>query len=115
MGEEEETRQLQRPGIEKRQHRRARLVTQVRCEALGREEMLLTRDVSVGGLFVSSKDPFPMGSDISVALQLVAGGKSLAAQGKVVYCLKGLGMGIQFADLCDDARGALEKFVDEAA
>jgi hypothetical protein len=113
MGEEE-TQQSQQPAIEKRQHRRARLVTQVRCEALGREEILLTRDVSVGGLFVSSKDPFPMGSDISVALQLVAGGESLAAQGKVVYSLNGLGMGIQFADLSDGARVALEKFVDEA-
>jgi hypothetical protein len=112
---EEEKQQLQRSGIERRQHRRARRVTQVRCEALGREEMLLTRDISVGGLFVSTKDPFPMGSDIGVALQLITGGESLAAQGRVVYALKGLGMGIQFADLSDDARVTLEKFVDEAA
>jgi uncharacterized protein (TIGR02266 family) len=112
---EEEIQQLQKPGIEKREHRRARLVTQVRCESLGREEMLLTRDVSVGGVFVSSKDPFPTGSDIALALQLAAGGKSLSAHGKVVYSLKGLGMGIQFLDLDDENRVTLQKFVDEAA
>lgn len=114
MGEDE-TQQLSKPGIEKREHRRARLVTQVRCEALGREEMLLTRDVSIGGLFVSTKDPFPMGSEIAVALQIQTGARPLAARGKVVYSLKGLGMGIQFTELGDDARGSLQKFVDEAA
>lgn len=112
---DEETQQLTKPGIEKREHRRARLVTQVRCEALGREEMLLTRDVSVGGVFVSAKDPFPIGSDITLSLQLATGGKSLAAAGKVVYSLKGLGMGIQFTDISDEHRSTLQNFVDEAA
>lgn len=112
---EEETLQLTRPGIEKREHRRARLVTQVRCEALGREEMLLTRDVSVGGVFISAKEPFPMGSETTLALQLAAGGTTIKAAGKVVYSLKGLGMGIQFADLNDENRATLQKFVDESA
>jgi hypothetical protein len=114
MGEDE-TQQLMRTGIDKREHRRARLVTQVRCEALGREEMLLTRDVSVGGVFVSAKDPFPVGSEIAVTLQLAAGGDSLATSGKVVYSLKGLGMGIQFTALNDESRAVLQKFVDESA
>ncbi len=114
MGEDE-TMELMRPGIDKREHRRARLVTQVRCEALGREEMLLTRDVSVGGVFVSAKDPFPMGSEIALNLQLATGGNSLAATGKVVYSLKGLGMGIQFTSLTDEHRATLQKFVDESA
>ena len=112
---DEETQELKRPGIEKREHRRARLVTQVRCEALGREEMLLTRDVSVGGVFVSAKNPFPTGSDIVLSLQLATGGNSLSASGKVVYSLNGLGMGIQFNEITDEHRSALQNFVDEAA
>lgn len=112
---DEETQQLTRPGIEKREHRRARLVTQIRCEALGREEMLLTRDVSIGGVFVSAKDPFPTGSDIALTLQLATGGNPLGASGKVVYSLKGLGMGIQFTEISDEHRSALQNFVDEAA
>lgn len=111
----DETLELNRPGIEKREHRRARLVTQVRCEALGREEMLLTRDVSVGGVFVSTKEPFPTDSEIAITLQLAAGGPSISASGKVVYSLKNLGMGIQFSELSDDNRATLQKFVDESA
>lgn len=114
MGDDE-IQQIPKPGIDKREHRRARLVAQVRCEAMGREEILLTRDVSVGGLFISSKEPFPMGSEIALALQLAAGGKALSTRGKVVYSLRGLGMGIQFTDLTEESRAALQKFVDEAA
>jgi PilZ domain len=113
--DEDATQQLSKPGIEKREHRRARLVTQIRCEALGREEMLLTRDVSVGGVFISAKEPFPMGSDIALELQLASGGEALSARGKVVYSLKGLGMGIQFTDVSAEILATLQKFVDEAA
>lgn len=103
------------PDINKRQHRRARLVTQVRCEALGREEMLLTRDVSTGGLFVSTKEPFPMNSEVAIAMQLPSGGAAINGRGTVVYSLKGLGMGVQFADLNETSLAALKKFVDESA
>lgn len=112
MGEEGE--QYIKPEIDKRQHRRARLVTQVRCESLGREELLLTRDVSVGGLFISSKDPFPMGSEVTLTLQLPSGGQPISAQGKVVYSLKGLGLGVQFVELGEECHAVLQKFVDES-
>lgn len=104
-----------KPGIEKRQHRRAALVTEVRCAALGREEVLLTRDVSSGGLFVSSRKPFPMGSEIALKLKLPGHEGLLSARGTVVYSLKGMGMGVQFTDINEDLRGDLQKFVDEAA
>lgn len=103
-----------KPDIDKRQHRRARLVTQVRCESLGKELLLLTRDVSVGGLFVTAKDPFPTGSEVGISLALKAGETPLKARGTVVYSLKGMGMGVQFNDLDEAPRGLLQKFVDES-
>jgi uncharacterized protein (TIGR02266 family) len=103
------------PEINKRQHRRARLVTQVRCASLGREEMLLSRDVSVGGVFVSTKEPFPMNSEVAVSMQLPSGGAAINAHGTIVYALKGLGMGVQFSDLSEASRTTLQKFVDESA
>ncbi len=103
------------PDIDKRQHRRARLVTQVHCEALGREDLLLTRDVSVGGLFVTAQNPFPLNSEVGIALALASGQTPIKARGKVVYSLQGMGMGVQFSELSDEGRALLQKFVDESA
>ncbi len=111
---EDEGRTFVTPDIDKRQHRRAKLVTQIRCESLGREEVHVTRDVSVGGLFVSSKNPFPQDSIVSVFFHLRPSEPAISCHGKVVYSLKGLGMGVQFTDLSDSDRAALQKFVDES-
>jgi hypothetical protein len=111
---EEDTREFVTPDIDKRQHRRAKLITQVRCEALGREAVLLTRDVSAGGLFVNAQDPFPMDAVVSLAFRLDPTAPLFTCHGKVAYAIQGLGMGVTFTDLSDEVRQALEKFVDEA-
>ena len=103
------------PEINKRQHRRAKLVTQVKCSSLGREEMMLTRDVSAGGVFVSTPNPFPMNSEVTVSLQLPSGSTAIQTAGTIVYSLKGLGMGVQFSGLDAASIDALQKFVDESA
>ena len=112
---EPQGREYVTPEIDKRQHRRAQLVTQVRCDALGRDEFMLTRDVSVGGMFVTAKDPFPSDSEVALAFSLRAGEPLIASRGKVVYSLRNMGMGIAFVDLGEEVRQALQKFVDEAA
>lgn len=104
-----------RPEIDKRRHRRAKLVTQVRCEPLDRDELMLTRDISVGGMFVSTKNPLPSPSDVTVKFRLRTGEPMLECRGKVVYSIKGMGMGVQFENLSESAKEALEKFVDEAS
>ncbi len=111
----EEERTFITPGVEKRQHRRARLVTEIRCESLGRQEMLLSRDISVGGIFVSTAEPFPNDSEVALVLRLEDAGPLLNCRGRVAYAVKGLGMGIQFSELSEETRGAIEKFVDETA
>jgi PilZ domain len=111
MGEEERT--FITPEIEKRQYRRAALVTAVRCEATGREAMLLTRDISAGGLFVTGSDPFPAGSEVQISLRLAGGRPALACVGKVVHSLPGIGMGIEFENLSSNLLESLQKFVDE--
>ena len=111
----EEAPQYITPEIDKRQHRRARLVTKVHCESLGRQELLLTRDVSTGGVFVSAQDPFPINTVVAISLQLPAGGPTIHAKGNTVYSMKGLGMGVQFVDIGEESLAALQKFVDESA
>jgi c-di-GMP-binding flagellar brake protein YcgR len=112
VGEEEP--QYIKPQIERRQHRRAKLVTQVRCEALGREELLVTRDISIGGLFLHSSKPLPRDSEITLSFRLQAEQPAVTCRGKVVNSIPGLGMGIQFLDVDEATQRALEKFVDES-
>ena len=113
MAEEEFTHVT--PNIEKRQYRRVQIVTQVRCEALNREELLLTRDISVGGLFLKCQNPFPKESLVTLSFHLRPGEPAINCRGKVAYSRAGDGMGIQFTDLGEDPRQAIQKFVDEGA
>lgn len=111
---EQEGREYITPQIEKRLHRRAKLVTQVQCETLGREDLLLTRDVSVGGMFVGAKVPYPSDSEVRLTFRLRPADPPISSRGKVVYAIQGIGMGIMFVDLDEPARQALQKFVDES-
>jgi hypothetical protein len=111
---EEQGRELITPEIEKRQHRRARLITEVKCEAMDRDEVLVTRDVSVGGIFVTTKKPFPLNSKVALDFSLGPGQPSISCRGKVVYSMQDLGMGIEFSELNEETHLSIEKFVDEA-
>lgn len=110
----EEGREFVTPGIDKRRQRRAKLITEVKCEALNRDEFLVTRDVSVGGMFLTTKTPLPLESSVRVAFSLAAGSPAISCSGRVVYSMQGLGMGIQFMDLNEESHAALGKFIDEA-
>jgi hypothetical protein len=112
---EPEGREYITPEIEKRQHRRAKLLTQVQCAALGREDLLLTRDVSVGGMFLTTNDPFPTNSEVTLSFRLRGGDPPISSRGKVMYSMRDMGMGIAFVDLSEASRQALQKFVDEVA
>jgi hypothetical protein len=110
----DEGRELITPDIDKRRQRRVKLITEVKCEALSRDEVLVTRDVSAGGLFVSAKNPLPLEAEVRVAFSLAPGSPSISCLGKVVYSMPGMGMGIQFTEISEESYVALEKFVDEA-
>jgi c-di-GMP-binding flagellar brake protein YcgR len=101
--------------VERREHRRVKLVTQVRCEALDCDEIRLTRDVSVGGMFFNVQFPLPVGSEMSVSFRLYPATPPITCRAKVTFSRIGVGMGIQFLDLSEEARQMLRKFVDEAA
>jgi hypothetical protein len=101
--------------VEKRQYRRAKLIVQVQCVALNRESQAVTRDVSVGGMFLNERDPFPAHSIVGLSFRLKPGGVLMACRGEVAYAIKDVGMGVMFKDLPDDVRAAIEQFVAEAS
>ena len=109
-----QSREFITPGIDKRQHRRVRLITEVKCEPMNRNEILVTRDVSVGGMFLNTKTPLPLNSPVTLAFTLASGMPPISCKGRVVYSMQGMGMGVEFADVNEDNRRSLEKFVDEA-
>jgi hypothetical protein len=109
-----ENQELLKAEFDKRKYRRAKLVTQVKCEAVGREDIAVTRDVSAGGMFLNDPNPFPKNSIVSLAFRLSPTDVLLSCQGEVVYSLKGVGMGIMFTEVSEEIRQALDKFVNQA-
>jgi len=101
--------------VERRQWRRVKLATQVHCEALGCDEIRLSRDVGVGGMFFEVRFPLPAGSEITVSFRLSPAAAAITCRARVTSSHVGSGMGIQFLDLGHEARQILQKFVDEAA
>jgi len=109
-----EDSQIIQPEVERRQYRRAKLVTQVQCEALERDEVMVTRDVSVNGMFLNARFPVPIDSDLSLTFRLYPKEPAITCRAKVMFSRVGLGMGIEFLDLSGETRQMLQKFVDEA-
>jgi len=108
-----EDRPLFKPEVERRQSRRVRLVTQVRCEALECEEIRVTRDVSLDGMFFDANFPLPVDFELTLTFRLNPDEPAITCRAKVIYSRIGMGMGVQFLDLSEAARQSLQKFVDE--
>ncbi len=81
---------------------------------MGREDVFLTRDVSVGGVFIAVKDPYLPESEVAVSFRLKPADSTVSCRGKVVYSIDEVGMGVEFLDLSEEACLALQKFVEEA-
>lgn len=101
------------PGIERRQYRRVKLVAQVHCAALERDEIMVTRDVSTGGMFIKARFPIPIDSELTLTFRLYPAEPAITCRAMVMYSRIGLGMGIQFLDLSEAATQSIRKFVDE--
>ena len=67
---------------------------------------MVTRDVSVGGMFINVRFPLPIDSELSITFRLYPTEPAITCRAKVMFSRVGLGMGIQFLDL--SARGAAD-------
>jgi hypothetical protein len=70
-----------------------------------------TSDLSLGGCYVDTTSPFP--TDTTVKVRLVKENQSLQAEGKVVYSLSGMGMGIMFTNVDAEQRKVLDRWIGE--
>ncbi len=82
---------------DKRLSPRTPLATQIQSN--DRMSLALSRDVSLGGMFIETKQPLPIGSRFQLRFNLEDRGPAIQADAEVVYQVAKLGMGVQFVQL----------------
>jgi type IV pilus assembly protein PilZ len=109
---------------EKRVHPRRTLRSQVIFEDESGEGFIYfySTDVSLGGLFLESDIPLKLGTRVFLSFTLRDGESPIRLVGRVVRVeretaesLSVVGMGVQFSDLTESARQAIENYVGEFA
>jgi len=96
----------------RRQYRRVKLVTEIRCQTADRDETMVVRQVSEGGMFINVQFPLPVDAEMSLAFQLHPAHPVITCHARARYSRLGWGMGIQFLDLKAEAREMIREYVD---
>ena len=97
-----------------RNQRRVSLFTQIESRSSGATSLGRTRNISMNGLLVESRDTFDPQTNVIVRFSL-ASGHTIQAEGVVMHSLLGVHMGIKFIKLKDDDRKIIEHFVKQVA
>ena len=95
------------PGDERRQHDRTRLIVDVHFDGGDATGVASTRDISLGGLYMSTQTGMPIGEIL--ALRIPLGGKHVVIKAEVVYSHPDQGVGVRFQTLSDEARELMER------
>ncbi len=92
---------------DRRHHDRARLIVDVHFDGGDATGVASTRDLSLGGLYMSTQTEIPIGE--TLALRIPLGGEHVVIQAEVVYSNPGHGVGVRFHDLPDEVRELMER------
>jgi len=93
---------------ERRRYDRARLIVDVHFNGQDATGVASTKDISLGGFYMNTKADVPEGGKLMVRIPIAAD-KEIVCSGEVVYTNPGLGLGVRFTDLSDEARSILEQ------
>ena|SRR5437660_989663 len=99
-----------RSAAERRGSDRKKLIVDVRFDGGDGTGIANTRDIGVGGLYMTTTAPLALGSPIMMTLDL--GERTLHLTGTVVYSDPGHGVGVRFKDLKDEDRDVLANELD---
>lgn len=77
----------------------------------GRSEEVALRppDISTRGMFVNTSRNFPEGAVLNVQFRLGQSGALVTTRAEVRYCLPGVGVGIEFIGISQEAVHAIEE------
>lgn len=82
---------------ERRQSDRKKLIVNVDFEGGDATGIANTRDIGVGGLYMTTNSDFEIGTPIR--LRLTVGGRELSLDGIIAYADPGQGVGVRFQNL----------------
>ncbi len=92
-----------------RQFPRAPLAVQV--EHGGVTQIGFSRNISVGGMFIETKEPVATGTHLKIRFNLDDGGPIIVVGGEVRYAAGKIGMGVQFLDLLPDDQNRIQVYL----
>jgi hypothetical protein len=94
-----------------RYHPRLQGLREISLRYEGENALIRVRpaDISASGMFVSTSRALPEGAVVSVECKLARSGATICARGEVRYCLRGVGVGVEFTDISPEAVRIIEK------
>ena len=92
---------------ERRQYDRSRVIVDVSFDGGDATGVAGTKDISMGGLYMSAEADIPVGETLTLRIPLA--GKHVVIKGDVVYSNPGHGVGVRFHRLPNDARELMER------
>lgn len=72
-------------------------------------------DISARGMFINTAHKFPEGAVLRICFRLSRTNCVVTARGEVRYCLPGVGIGVEFIGLPEEAQRAIEEEAAGAA
>ena len=98
---------LRTRGDERRQHDRSRLIVDVFFNGADSTGVASTKDISVGGLYMNTRDEMPEGAPLTLRLPFPEG--DVVVNAEVVYSNPGRGVGVRFQGLPEKDRALIER------
>ena len=92
---------------ERRRSDRKRLIVDVKFEGGDATGIANTRDIGIGGLYITTDAELATGNEIALQMTLV--GEDFKVLGVVAYADPGIGVGVRFKDLSDEENALLKK------
>ncbi len=86
-------------------------IRQIAVQYEGTEERIISRvpDVSTTGMFINTSRAYVEGAVLNLSFSLALSGVEVQARGEVRYSLPGVGVGVQFVDITENAIHSIER------